>query len=102
MPKVLVSLPDDLIAKLDEASGKRGRSAEIVRRLEQSFGEDGVALSVAAHPVGPKRYGSIRETALVNVPRTGRKAVRESPKVAAAALQVGPVTPAFGSRLKKR
>jgi metal-responsive CopG/Arc/MetJ family transcriptional regulator len=35
--KILVTLSDDLIAKLDAVSVKRGRSAEIEDRLRASF-----------------------------------------------------------------
>lgn len=51
MTKVLVTIPEPLLAKLDAAcAGKRGRSAEIVRRLEDSF--DG-GLGAVATPRSP-------------------------------------------------
>lgn len=49
--KVLVTLPNDLIAMVDAVAGARGRSAEIEKRLRASF--DGSA--PATVPVQPRR-----------------------------------------------
>lgn len=76
--KVLVTLPDELVAQLDGMSGKRGRSAEIVKRLQASF--DGVALNSMAHPhvKWSPPNADIRPLAVKDLPRTGAGSLRLS------------------------
>ena len=48
--KVLITLPDILLAQLDEVRGLRGRSAEVERRLEASLRADADGEPVPAPP----------------------------------------------------